>query len=599
MEAEESKVKQETEESIQALQEKKAKILSERKQKLQEQIQVGGSKEEHHDIIKSYDKDTQKLINKIDTERLRVEADLQERLRKRRAAKRKAKELEVQEEMLKKRSEREELERLERQRLAEVEKKKLETLQETLHEKLQTDLRPSEAAMELPNTVPVDLPLSEEQLSAIVLSTPLYQKLEQFKLLLQNQSSILGSSHPGPSMSVDPYVDPKDAVWVNDTQLHAVDIKSIPARAFVVYKFGCCVIKSLIAHCNHKSVSLLVADKIPPNNHFKWNAFRNSSAYDASNRILYIRLERLKNVGEFVLVLVHALSHIKSGSFANDWDPAFVKEFYSSLSVCCNELFLSRFRSSPGLVSESQLQTDGIESTTFGSSVLTDGKAGIIDELLDARLMMNVDMDGQEFSHERIMARLERYSEFKVGSKLRWFLDQTEVEVSSQEKPVVSTSLLELMQTVREPATQSLTDSKSLWQSVAKRAVMGQRSSSKTQDQYKHFLDIQIKDLQQKVEKLEEEYARVSKKKSEISSKVKSLEKKLVDGQENLKTLEEGSTEFEAQKQMMKNVMTKLSATRTHVTTYSLRVNGCQKRMDGFKKQLSQKFEELKECENQ
>ena len=50
-------------------------------------------------------------------------------------------------------------------------------------------------------------------------------------------------------------------------------------------------------------------------------------SYDPNNRILYLRRDRLENVGEFILVLVHTLAHVHVGDMRNDADPNFLKEF--------------------------------------------------------------------------------------------------------------------------------------------------------------------------------------------------------------------------------------------------------------------------------
>lgn len=80
-----------------------------------------------------------------------------------------------------------------------------------------------------------------------------------------------------------------------------------------------------------------------------------------------------------------------------------------------------------------------------------------------------------------------------------------------------------------------------------------------------------------------------------MANKVQTLEKDLLAQTENLKTLEEGSSEFESQKQMMKDTTTRLSAAKANRTTSELRVSACSKRLGGFKTQLEQKQQALKE----
>ena len=579
MEEEERSERERTEQSILALREEKSKILAERKQKIQEKASLlVGDEEEHKKLIKSHDENTQRLVNKIDAERLRMEADLHERLRKKREAKYKAKESEMQEELLKKRKQMEENARLKRKHLAEEEKEKLEQLQQSLPYELssadpQADY--SDGAAPMPHT----LPLKQQELAMLLLSSPLYKKIDEIAILLQNQP--LGSN---PSS----YIDSKDVLWVNDTEFHTVSTSSISPKAFVIYKFGCCIIKSLSTHCSHEPVSLLVADKIPPNRHIQQNAFYNSFMFDTKNRILYVRLERLENMGEFILVLVHVLAHIQVGNLNNDTDPEFVKEFYRCLSICCNDLFLNRYH-------DSSLGWHGRDNSEIvaGSEVKT-----LTGDLLDARLMVDTDLQGTTIKNHNVH-KLQRYAEFRFGSKLRAFLDQIDEERQYDSDqihtnpPIVSNKMLAVTakstdqeMTTTKAATQSLNKA-SYWKTVAKRVM------HKPSNPYRHILEAQTKDLQERVEKLNVEYTQVTKERTNISAEVESLEQLLAENQHKLKTINE--SEFETQKQAVKNTALKLSAARTEQATYDLRVNGCLKRLEGFQTQLVQKQRMLKE----
>lgn len=69
----------------------------------------------------------------------------------------------------------------------------------------------------------------------------------------------------------------------------------------------------IASRCRHAPVTILLAEKVPSNKNLARNAFRNSFHYDANNRILYIRAARLDTVGDFIVVLIHSLAHIKAG----------------------------------------------------------------------------------------------------------------------------------------------------------------------------------------------------------------------------------------------------------------------------------------------
>ena len=57
--------------------------------------QQGASQEERDQILQAHEKDVQNLMNKIDADKMRMQSNLQERLKKRREEKLKAKESDV------------------------------------------------------------------------------------------------------------------------------------------------------------------------------------------------------------------------------------------------------------------------------------------------------------------------------------------------------------------------------------------------------------------------------------------------------------------------------------------------------------------------
>ena len=236
------------------------------------------------------------------------------------------------------------------------------------------------------------------------------------------------------------YIDIKDdTLWGGDDELVPVDLNTLPARSFVTYKFGSFIVDLLAVHCHHLPVTLLLANKLPPNTHLERNAYRNSFFYDANNRILYVRSERMDNVGEFVLVLVHCLSHIACGDLRDDSHPGFLKEFHHALAVMCDDLFFARYRRSSALARtlSSLPPKDDLESASrvllesvFGDAHTEADKSNVVEGLLDAKLLRGANKDGVHFTHEGIVERLSKYSNFAVESKLRSFLGDVEDKAS-------------------------------------------------------------------------------------------------------------------------------------------------------------------------
>lgn len=107
-------------------------------------------------------------------------------------------------------------------------------------------------------------------------------------------------------------MDVKDAQWVCKGDLKPADINQISPAQFVIYRFGVFVTRLLHETIGTPEVSLLLASNLPPNN-YEHNAFRNSVFYEHAKKILFVRRERMDSIGEFVVVILHSLAHIKTG----------------------------------------------------------------------------------------------------------------------------------------------------------------------------------------------------------------------------------------------------------------------------------------------
>ena len=443
----------EAERSLQILRERRTELMEHRKEKMMNEISATTTETEREQLIKQYNEDAKRLESKAQADLIRQEADLKEKIRLRKDKLRKAKDKELQEQQKKQLQEQEEKEIQERQKMAEQEKAKLQnaiTGQESLLNTIEDDgaefddqeepelqhLEDDDTPYEVPRelTSMEAMPLTEEQLSSLLMATPIYQKLQQIRELLKSTPT-LAAPPPAPQKPMtEPgfaYIDNQDAGWLYDTEFHPVDINSIPVRAFVVYKFGVFIINLLCQNRRHPVVHLLLADKIPPNKNLVRNAYRNSFKFDSHNQILYIRLCRLDNVGEFVVVLVHTLAHIKTDSLADDMDPQFIKEFYRSLSICCSDFFFSRHNSESALAATSDEPLLNVLEEIFERVYTVTEKSDALDDVIDTKILMDTTNDGTEFSHDNIMARLEEYRDYMQLSKLKDYLGEVEENIAA------------------------------------------------------------------------------------------------------------------------------------------------------------------------
>lgn len=94
-------------------------------------------------------------------------------------------------------------------------------------------------------------------------------------------------------------------------------------------------------HIKTPKVTLLLASNLPPNNYHK-NCFRSSFHYQYAKNVLFVRGERLESIGDFIMVILHCVSHIKANDLADDGNPVFLREFYKVIIEFCFD-FVSLF----------------------------------------------------------------------------------------------------------------------------------------------------------------------------------------------------------------------------------------------------------------
>ncbi len=177
------------EKAVLALNQRKEALLKEKKLKAKQEIdrlsKQGGSKEEQDALLKEHSKDLAKLMSKMDADRMRMQSSLEERLRKKREDKMKAKMRDLEEKS--EENKRDFTEQLE----SESERIKAdETL--ILKETISVDTLVQAAAEpeapisvksseEMPAAYRMAAPLTDGELTALLMASPLYQKLQEVK----------------------------------------------------------------------------------------------------------------------------------------------------------------------------------------------------------------------------------------------------------------------------------------------------------------------------------------------------------------------------------------------------------------------------------
>eukprot|EP01034_Spumella_vulgaris_P034613 gene34613-42697_t len=98
--------------------------------------------------------------------------------------------------------------------------------------------------------------------------------------------------------------------------------------------------KKLATMIGLKTLNIKAASSLPPSKASN-NAFCNSYLYTAKDNTLVVHTNRLGSSGDFGLVVIHALSHIKVNpeDLSNDADPRFLAEFYKNLKLLSQDLY--------------------------------------------------------------------------------------------------------------------------------------------------------------------------------------------------------------------------------------------------------------------
>jgi hypothetical protein len=172
---------------------------------------------------------------------------------------------------------------------------------------------------------------------------PFFNKLEKIENTL---SKLLKNGHDGlfqPELL--PYHAPGDDKLVCEgTRIQEVALLDLSPKKFVLYRFGLYVLELLSEAHGIPSVRLLLTKSLPAKidaQKYTENAFRNSFHFEPAQRILFVRVERTEEVGEFTLLLVHCIAHILAGTWS-DAHPKFQECFHRSLQFVCSELFFAR-----------------------------------------------------------------------------------------------------------------------------------------------------------------------------------------------------------------------------------------------------------------
>ena len=193
------------EKAILSLSQRKEALLQEKKLKAKQEIerlsQQGGSKEEQEALMKEHTKDLAKLMSKMDADRMRMQSSLEERLKKKREERMKSKLKELEDKSDE--SKREFMDKLE----SETERVKAdETLMlketisvDTIVQAAEVSNAPASTkqAESMPSSYRMAAPMTDGELTALLMSSPLYQKLQDIQDIVGGGTGSKGKKGKG------------------------------------------------------------------------------------------------------------------------------------------------------------------------------------------------------------------------------------------------------------------------------------------------------------------------------------------------------------------------------------------------------------------
>eukprot|EP00117_Sycon_ciliatum_P043250 scpid2405/ scgid31345/ len=273
----------------------------------------------------------------------------------------------------------------------------------------------------------------EQQFLELINGSALYQRACEIEAMLEAGSE--AGQDDGKKKTLPHganYIDQRDAQWTNvGSNTSLVDINQLTARNFVVYQFGTFVVRLLRQRVGTPQITLLLATSLPAND-YSGNAFRNSYHYKPENNVLFVRKERMDDVGEFTLVIMHALAHIAVEKMEDDANPRFLDFLYKAMRICCTDLFLTRSRPAAIVArGKARGQTADLE-TVFRELTSRDEKTDLTEELVNVKVVAPTD---KEFTEQAVSERISRYSTLSSAQDIQ---DHVQASMSAATATVTS-----------------------------------------------------------------------------------------------------------------------------------------------------------------
>jgi len=264
-------------------------------------------------------------------------------------------------------------------------------------------------------------------------------------------------------------VDEHDAEFKADEKLQQpkeVKASELAPHEFVALRFGSALLialsRSRILDTQAQPPAVTLATSLP-RNPYQNVAFRSSFFFDVSNNVLFVRKERLQNMGGFVLVLIHVWAHIASGQW-DDRDKAFMGNFLACVRALCSDLVMARayapLQLAPPPVAGSipkdtekgleRKKTKTREKQPLPPPEALDRLLGMQPTSLTSKNSLAIDTPF--FNKERLLKRMEQYDYFHRGAALgQQLLDMEKADQREFESEVQARHTMQARQEAKAP----------------------------------------------------------------------------------------------------------------------------------------------------
>ncbi len=174
-------------------------------------------------------------------------------------------------------------------------------------------------------------------MDALLKTSPIFKAVRQMERAAKKSKG--GFKDPGHRQNPDAgrFLEERDAQFRTEGKLKAVDVGALSPRQLQNYQLGLLMAGMAAEENALPTVRLLLADQLPHND-YEHNAFRHSTHFDPKSRTLFLRRERAENAADFLLCLLHAMSHAQVGDMRDDEDPMFRAVFFkvSAFEKCAS-----------------------------------------------------------------------------------------------------------------------------------------------------------------------------------------------------------------------------------------------------------------------